>query len=250
MTFFSWPKPNHFLIFFRAPKLSFTKNTSGLPSGPAPSLSSSELPSISSRWAWQDPQPTSHTPPPPTLPDQWPPSLPVTLVWESLSIPTPELPTLALPPSIRDSSVLSEVDKYSVSSLLVLPSLTSWSSSLSSRLAGTTNTSVGLLPLDNQWTTAQQEPTLTSRLHRNKSGPNSRNSNSHTGPLDKVVSTQLVQLTQWLISRLPPSTGANLVLHLSMSKSLPALLLAKIGLSPPLPLKPLLELLKKELLLL
>jgi hypothetical protein len=35
-----------------------------------------------------------------------------------------------------------------------------------------------------------------------------------------------------------------------MSKNLPALLLAKIGLSPPLPLKPLLELLKKELLLL
>jgi hypothetical protein len=37
------------ILFFRAPKLSFTRNTSGSPSGPALSESSSDLPSISSK---------------------------------------------------------------------------------------------------------------------------------------------------------------------------------------------------------
>lgn len=77
---------------------------------------------------------------------------------------------------------------------------------------------------------------MISWLHRNKSGPNSRNSNSHTGPLDTVLSTQLVKLTQWLISRLPPSTGNNLVLQ-SMVPNLPALLLEMYGPRPPLPLR-------------
>ena len=75
---------------------------------------------------------------------------------------------------------------------------------------------------------------MISWLHRNKSGPNSRNSNSHTGPLDTVLSTQLVKLTQWLISRLPPSTGKNLVLQ-QLVPNLPALLLENIGPRPPLP---------------
>lgn len=80
---------------------------------------------------------------------------------------------------------------------------------------------------------------MISWLHRNKSGPNSRNSNSHTGPLDTVLSTQLVKLTQWLISRLPPSTGNNLVLQSMVFSNLPALLLVLEidGPRPPLPLR-------------
>lgn len=77
---------------------------------------------------------------------------------------------------------------------------------------------------------------MISWLHRNKSGPNSRNSNSHTGPLDTVLSTKLVKLTQWLISRLPPSTGNNLVLQSMVFSNLPALL-DMYGPRPPLPLR-------------